>query len=128
MPVQQTYPSPCWFAPLLHCCYHVCIVVTLLRPCFSCLTVGHNKLTPAQVVENVLSIIDQLATELPGGHANIKNIYVKGANTKALPVYFNLGKHIRKLIFQFDSLAATFLLVFFFQVFGLLKNTYMYEN
>ncbi|KAH3863358.1 hypothetical protein DPMN_026343, partial [Dreissena polymorpha] len=57
----------------------------------SCVTVAHNHLSKSQIVDNMVAACSQVAEKLPGGQDNIKNIYIKGADTKALPVYFDFG-------------------------------------
>ncbi|XP_052820143.1 ribosomal L1 domain-containing protein 1-like [Mya arenaria] len=57
----------------------------------SCLTVGHSRQGMSKIVDNIVSVVSQLGDKLPGGLNNVKNIYIKSANTKSLPVYFDMG-------------------------------------
>lgn len=54
--------------------------------------VAHHGLSKSDIVANVLAACEQLADKVPGGSANIKNIYIKGSDTTAVPVYVDFGK------------------------------------
>lgn len=57
----------------------------------SCLvTVAHDRQSKAEIVSNILAACTQLAERLPGGQQNIRNIYIKGPDTAAIPVYIDL--------------------------------------
>lgn len=56
-----------------------------------CVMVAHNGQTRSEIVDNIVAACNQLATLLPGGSVNIKNIYIKGSDTTALPLYFDFS-------------------------------------
>ena len=58
---------------------------------FSLIRVGHFDLKTNQIVENIMSTIDQLITALPGGAFNLRNIYIKTQDSMALPLYVSMG-------------------------------------
>lgn len=56
----------------------------------SLVTVAHDRLKKSDIVSNILAACTQLADKLPGGQENIRNIYIKGSETAAVPVYVDL--------------------------------------
>lgn len=61
------------------------------RGAVSLIRVGHFDLKTKQIVENIMSTIEQLVTALPGGAVNLRNIYIKTQNSMALPLYVSMG-------------------------------------
>lgn len=54
--------------------------------------VGHSKMKPKNIVENVFAVIEGLEKDFPGGWDNIRALYLKGAVTESIPIYFTLSK------------------------------------
>lgn len=70
---------------------------------FSLIRVGHFDLKTKQIVENIMSTIEQLVTALPGGAVNLRNIYIKTQNSMALPLYVSMGMFLDMYMKTQDS-------------------------
>ncbi|XP_067672073.1 ribosomal L1 domain-containing protein 1-like [Haliotis asinina] len=57
-------------------------------PCSMC-TVAHSEMKAEHVVDNVIAAANQIATGIPGGPVNIKNIYIKTEGSMSIPLFFS---------------------------------------
>ncbi|XP_059620066.1 ribosomal L1 domain-containing protein CG13096 [Phlebotomus argentipes] len=55
--------------------------------------VGKHSMSKEAITDNIVALVEQLKTQLPGGWENIKSIYVKPAKDEPLsiPLYLNAG-------------------------------------
>ena len=56
-------------------------------------TVGDGSMSEDQLVENIVAVVIQLATALPGGAANIHRLHIKTENSMALPIFSSSSKY-----------------------------------
>ncbi|XP_052070346.1 ribosomal L1 domain-containing protein 1-like [Mytilus californianus] len=59
----------------------------------SMVRVAHFDLKTTQIVENVMSALEQLVSAIPGGAVNIRNVYLKTKDSMALPLYVSMGSN-----------------------------------
>jgi len=53
--------------------------------------VGLISQSGEDLVENILQCVDKLATSIPGGCVNIRNLVIRTKESKAVPLYLSLG-------------------------------------
>ncbi|XP_067005337.2 ribosomal L1 domain-containing protein 1 isoform X2 [Anabrus simplex] len=56
----------------------------------SVMTVGHSKMAPQQITENILTVAAGLAREYPGGWDNIRSLNIKTPKSLPIPIYLTL--------------------------------------
>jgi len=55
------------------------------------MTVGNFTQSDGELTDNILTSVAALGVGLTGGPENIRNLVLKTANSKALPLYLSLG-------------------------------------
>lgn len=60
----------------------------------STILVGHTGMPQDKLKENVLSLVEQIKSNFPGGEANIRSIALKLPLSLSLPLYATLSKYI----------------------------------
>ena len=67
--------------------FHTCVIN------FSSGVIGHTGMSATQLAENVMATISTLCSDkgIPGGSANVKNIYIKTEDSMSLPLFVSHG-------------------------------------
>ena len=56
-------------------------------------TVGHDRMTPEQIVDNILAAASTIEERVPGGPDNIRSILIKCTDSLSIPLHTNIGKY-----------------------------------
>lgn len=54
--------------------------------------IGYDRMESNLIVENISAFVKNIQNQFPGGAKNVRIINIKGHQTKAVPLYYNLGK------------------------------------
>ena len=56
-------------------------------------TVGHDRMTEEQIVDNILAAASTIEERVPGGPDNIRSILIKCTDSLSIPLHSNIGKY-----------------------------------
>ena len=56
-------------------------------------TVGHDRMTEEQIVDNILAAASIIKERVPGGPDNIRSILIKCTDSLSIPLHSNIGKY-----------------------------------
>ena len=58
-------------------------------------TVGHDRMTEEQIVDNILAAASIIKERVPGGPDNIRSILIKCTDSLSIPLHTNIGKYLQ---------------------------------